>query len=363
MIRIASAPVFAAALIVTSCSGSNSAPTPAPTALVREVPVETRLMQRHLSAYGTVDYAPDAKRTVSTPGDVQIEAMMVRAGDAIVDGQPLIRVRATATALQELHKTQADLTAAQQEMARVGRLYEQHLATNADRTAAQQALANAQGAQVSAAQRLGADGSRTIRASGTSSVVSVDASVGDTVNAGGALLHLARSDQLYVRLGIEPTDIATVHPGQTVELQAAYAGAAPVAGTVTSVNPQIDPQLQLAQALINLEATNGLLPNATVHAQIIVERRDSALAVPRAAVLYDGDTTYVFVAASGKAHRVQVRTGIEDGDLIQITAGLHAGQQVIAEGNHELQDGMAIRIADNTGQGNGNGTSAGALHP
>lgn len=368
MIRTAFAPALAAVLLVTACGGgTDNTPAPAPTAQVSEALVDTRAMQRRLPAYGTVDYAPDARRTVSTPGDVQIETVMVRAGEAVVDGQPMMRVRATATAQQALQTSRADLAAGQQEMARVDRLYGQHLATNADRTAARQALSNARSVNASAVQRLGADGSRTILAAGAGSVISVDVAVGDTATAGSALLHLASSDQLYVRLGIEPADIALVRPGQTVELQAAYDGAKPVTGSVSSVSPQIDPQLQLAQALVKLEATGGLLPNAPVHAQIIVDRRDGALAVPSAAVLHDGDTTHVFVAASGKAQRVRVRTGIEDGDRIQITAGLRAGQRVVVEGNHELQDGMAIEVAADQGTaGNkdtGAGQDAGAARP
>lgn len=368
MIRTAFAPALAALLLVTACGGgTDNTPPPAPTAQVSEAQVATRTMLRRLPVYGTVDYAPDARRTVSTPGDVEIETVMVSAGETVIDGQPMMRVRATATEQQALQTSRADLTAAQQEMARVERLYGQHLATNSDRTAARQALSNARTVNASAVQRLGADGSRTILAAGTGSVVSVDVAVGDTATAGSALLHLASSDQLYVRLGIEPADIALVHAGQTVELQAAYDGAKPVAGSVTSVSPQIDPQLQLAQALVKLDASVSLLPNAPVHAQIIVDRHDAALTVPGAAVLHEGDTTYVFVAASGKAQRVKVRTGIEDGDRIQITAGLRAGQRVVVEGNHELQDGMAIEVAADQGaaanEDTGAGQDAGAAHP
>lgn len=341
--------VFCAIAFVAALSGCDAQPgeaTPAEvTAEVTVATVATGPMHRELQAYGAVEYAPDAQRTVAASAEVSVEQVLVRAGDSVTAGQPLMRVRGTPAALLELQKAHTDLSAASQELARTQRLFGTHLATNADMTIAQQNLANARASAGSATARLGVDGSMTLTADAIASVLSVDAAQGDTVVAGTALLHLATADRFYVRVGIEPADVGLVHAGQPAELLSSYAGATPIAGTISSVSSRIDPQLRLAQALIAPTGSAALMPNAEMHARITIEQRDAVLGVPRAAVLHDGDKSHVFTIESGNAKRVEVTTGLDDGQRIEIVSGLKAGDRVAVEGNHELEDGMAVRIA------------------
>lgn len=53
----------------------------------------------------------------------------------------------------------------------------------------------------------------------------------------------------------------------------------------------------------------------------------------------------MFTVVGGKAKRIAVETGVEHGDWIEITKGLEAGEPVVAIGNYELADGMAVREA------------------
>ena len=65
--------------------------------------------------------------------------------------------------------------------------------------------------------------------------------------------------------------------------------------------------------------------------------------MPRAALLYSGEQVYLFIADGKKAQRRDVKTGVRDGDAVEITDGLKTGESVIVSGNSVLEDGMAIR--------------------
>jgi multidrug efflux pump subunit AcrA (membrane-fusion protein) len=54
---------------------------------------------------------------------------------------------------------------------------------------------------------------------------------------------------------------------------------------------------------------------------------------------------YAYVVAGGKAARVELKTGQDDGKRVEVLEGLKAGQQVVVEGNYELEDGMAVHPA------------------
>jgi hypothetical protein len=77
---------------------------------------------------------------------------------------------------------------------------------------------------------------------------------------------------------------------------------------------------------------------------IVVRRMPNSTLVPvRAVVTIDGETA-IFVAEGTKAKRISVKTGITQGDLIQVS-GVPAGAQVIVKGQEALNDGSLIKIA------------------
>lgn len=320
------------------------APAPGPTALVKIEIAAARPMSRILEVYGTADYASQSQRIVDTTAEVVVEQVLVAPGQAVKPGQPLLRVRSTANSTLELQRARNDRDAAAQELDRVQRMYAQRLATNADITLARQNAANAGANWQSASSRIGGTGTKTITADRAITVAMVDVSRGDIVAADTPLLHLASSDALSVRLGIEPADLGQVRPGQSVTVLPVYDPAVRITGTISEVVRQVDTQTRLTQAIVKLPATDQLLPGSTVRGQIETQRRDAVLGVPRAAILREGDMAYLYVANGQSAKRVEVKVGQDDGTRIEVLSGLKAGDRVVVEGNYELQDGMAITL-------------------
>jgi multidrug efflux pump subunit AcrA (membrane-fusion protein) len=66
--------------------------------------------------------------------------------------------------------------------------------------------------------------------------------------------------------------------------------------------------------------------------------------VPRSAVVVDETGPHLFLVSGGKAHRVFVSVGLDQGDDIEVKGPLAAGAKVAVEGAYELQDGMAVKV-------------------
>ncbi|MBI2246525.1 MAG: efflux transporter periplasmic adaptor subunit, partial [Armatimonadetes bacterium] len=90
-----------------------------------------------------------------------------------------------------------------------------------------------------------------------------------------------------------------------------------------------------------IDPPTGLLPGTFVRAAIVVERRSETLLIPRQALRAGGE---VAIVEGGVARLRTVTTGLEQGALIEVTAGLRGGEQVIVLGPEALRDGQPVKV-------------------
>lgn len=332
--------LIAIAIALGACQEASIESTPDVVASVVTEPAMTTVIRDTIDAYGTVELTSQQVRIVDSAAEVIVDQILVSPGQSVAIGDPLLRVRASANSALELRKAQSDLTFAEASQARILRLRTEQLATNADVDAARQATANARAALANIRARGVGEVPTLLRAPADGIVTSVDVARAAMVPAGTALLHLADSGRVQARLGIEPADLRRLRKGQSVTLEATYEQTVVAAGVVAQIVAQIDPQSRLAAAIIEVPADAGLMPGATVRATIELARREHAIAVARAAVLYADQRPYVYVLDAGVARRVWVSLGREDSTRSEIVAGLTAGDPVVVVGNYELEDGM-----------------------
>ncbi len=337
--------LFVLMLLVAACGGSaDNGSNTTPTASVQVEAASLHSMDINLDVYGTVAFASQFQFAIDSTAPVVIEQVLVIAGATVRAGDPLLRIHPTADAASELQRAHNDLVAAEQAFNRVERLFSRQLATNADMTSARQSLSNAQANFQSAQTRIGSGGSATLAATSDGIVTSVAVSSGDIAAANTPLIHLSSTTDLIVRLGIEPSDLAAVKAGQPVTVSPLYARETSEEATISEVVSQVDSHSQLAQAVVALPATSKLVAGSAVHARIRIGRHENIISVPHRALLRDQQGAFVYVADAKTATRVNVTTGIDDGDQIEILSGIKPGDLIVVEGNYVLEDGMAVAV-------------------
>lgn len=101
------------------------------------------------------------------------------------------------------------------------------------------------------------------------------------------------------------------------------------------VASSIDPSTRRIQVRATVDNRDGLLkPEMFASVRISTGAQENGVAVPREAVIYEGDTARVWVVDQGNAVSLkQVKTGLVDGQLIQITSGLDAGEKIVTRGS------------------------------
>jgi hypothetical protein len=112
-------------------------------------------------------------------------------------------------------------------------------------------------------------------------------------------------------------------------------------GTVARIAHALDPKTRTMPVELDVLNRDGTLaPGMYPSVKWPVRREHSALFVPKTSVVTTTERTFVIRARNGRAEWVDVKKGAADGDLVEVSGALAAGDKVVRRGTDELRDGM-----------------------
>ena len=123
-----------------------------------------------------------------------------------------------------------------------------------------------------------------------------------------------------------------------------------IKGTVRVPVSEVDPATQLGRARLSIEPASALRPGQFASATVETAR-DCGLSVPRSAVSYRNGAPTVQVLNGGAVETRSVRTGLFDGNTIQIREGLSEGEPVVANAGAVLGNGDRVTPVMQDGSG------------
>jgi membrane fusion protein (multidrug efflux system) len=163
-------------------------------------------------------------------------------------------------------------------------------------------------------------------------------------NAGtGPILQVQRVDVLRVFVPVNERDAAGVRLGLTAHLEFDALSGKRFTGTVVRVSPGFDPVARTLDAEVHLKNPGDLRPGMYGRGAIVTEVHKDALVVTVAAVQISDQRTFVYVVQGDKVRRVEVKTGVDGGEWLEILSGLSGSDEVVTAGTDVLSDGSAIR--------------------
>ena len=214
-----------------------------------------------------------------------------------------------------------------------------------------QAIASAQAnveaaqAQVGIAQQALTD--TVIRAPFSGFISARPVAVGEFVSTANVIATVLRSNPIKIQIQVAEADVPTVTIGRGVSVQVdAYKDRA-FAGTVTAINPAVDPTSRSAVVEASIEnPDNALRSGMFGTARITKEGGGTGIFVPKSAVYNDQATqSYrAFVIIDGVAKLRVIQLGTEEGDHYQILNGLNADETVATSKLEELYEGAKVAV-------------------
>ena len=184
-----------------------------------------------------------------------------------------------------------------------------------------------------------------------------------------ARAHIPQEQAALLKVGDKATVVVPNSAPSTVSDKAPGEDDA-IEGKVTVVSPALDPNSTTVEVWVQTKNPKGRLrPGTSVRISMLARAVPNAVVIPAAAVLTAPDgTSYVMVVVSensvsenrgsdSRAHQKTVKTGIRQGDQVQILDGLAEGDRVVASGAYGLPDNTKIRIEAATEAGKANHAS------
>ena len=210
---------------------------------------------------------------------------------------------------------------------------------------AAQAGVDAARTQVATAQQAVAD--TIIRAPFSGFVSNRAVAVGEFVTSSTPIITLLRTNPLKLQMQLSEAEVPGITIGMSVSLEVEAFKDRKFAGTVTAVNPAVDPVSRAATIEASVENSGNLLRSGMfATARIAKQGGKVGIFVPRSAVFNDQTTqSYrVFVIQEGVAKLRVVQLGTEEGDSIQIINGINPDEMVATINLPQLYEGAKVEV-------------------
>lgn len=189
---------------------------------------------------------------------------------------------------------------------------------------------------------------------GTVSNVAVEA--GETATPGIPLVTVINPKDLSIEIQIDQADIGQVKKGADVMVNADAYPDETFTGKLEFLNteaeqkmigglPSTDEEDKVFRGRIKLNnETTKLFSNMSVDSEIVVQRVNDVLIIPREAVASENEKYYVYVVRWGHVEKKQIKPGLKDNYNIEIYDGMKPGTVVAVSNVIKLRNGTKIKI-------------------
>ncbi len=306
-----------------------------------------------LTALGTVESIHNPTVSAETSG--QIVSIEVSEGQSVAAQQLLTTIDNTLQSIEagkaagEIQRQKVLLDNQQREVNRLLRLA-QSQSVSKDKLDNEQAQLHMLSAMLEVAkkqseQALYLESKTRVQSPREGLIAKRHVSMGDYVTPGQPLFDLVSVKKLRARLAFSEHHAASIHVGKEVKLQSPASQATAAIGTVTSINPRINPRSRALDVIVEFDNPGGWYPGASVDATLTVGQNRDALTVPMISVVRREDDDAVFVVDDDHASRRIVKLGWREDDWVEVLEGLTAQDQVVTEGSALVSDGSQLVIS------------------
>jgi len=347
-------------------------PTPAQWATLTVEPVQQRVFQSEHVTEGKIAVDEDRSTPIFSPYAGRVIKLFVKPGDTVTVGQPLFTVQAAdmvqaqndfisaATALNKARSAQnlAEIIDKRQRLLYEGKAVPLKEVQNARAAldAAENDVRSADVALEATRNRLRIlgktdqeindfqekgtiDPATLITAPIAGTIVQRKVGPGQYVGSGSTdpVFIIGDLSTVWVVAFIRETEAPMVHVGQAIYFTVLAYPDRPFPANISYVAAAFDPAIRrlLVRATVNNDA--GLLkPEMFASVKILTGEGDNAVAVPRDAIIYEGEAARVWVVRdkdNDKAIELRrIKVGLANGNTIEVLNGLAPGDRVVTRG-------------------------------
>jgi RND family efflux transporter MFP subunit len=161
------------------------------------------------------------------------------------------------------------------------------------------------------------------------------------------IVTVARVDMLRVFIDVAEPDVSSVKKGNPATLTVDALPGKVFEGPVTRFAAALDPKTRTMRTEVDIPNRDGVLrPGMYGRVNLTLEQRDGVLTVPAEALVIEAGKTYLYTVVDGRAKRVEVQTGLDDGIRVEVVNGLSGSEPVIITGKNAVSDGAPVKVSE-----------------
>ena len=271
-----------------------------------------------------------------------ITRVMFTDGQRVAAGTPLVELQAREEDASII-EARAQVAQAQREAERYRTLADRGVAP---RVTAEQADTALETAQASLAAAQARRGDRVLRAPFAGVLGLTTVTPGTLISPGGIITTLDDVSTIRVDFPLPERYLGQLNVGTPITATADAYGNETFSGRIALIDTRVNEQTRAATARAEFANPGGRIRPGMMMRVVASQGARQALAVPEAAVQYEGAGAFVYRIAGGQngstAQRIEVEAGAVEGGFVEILSGLQAGDQLVASGLNRIQAGAPV---------------------
>lgn len=165
----------------------------------------------------------------------------------------------------------------------------------------------------------------------------------NTFNEGTTIASVANMGEMIFEGKLDESEVGKVQIGNPIELTVGAIDKTKFSAILEYIAPKGVSENGAIQFIIRAKVDNTSIGNAflragySANADIILARKDKALAIPESVLQFNGDKPFVEVQQNGKTEKRVIKTGISDGINIEVLEGLKKEDKIVPAASNMVQ--------------------------
>lgn len=169
--------------------------------------------------------------------------------------------------------------------------------------------------------------------------------IGNKLTTGQSLVKIMDYRKLYMEFQLPEKELIHVSVNQKVRVLNYALPDDTLYGMISQLSPAISPDTRnFKGSLTILNDDLRLRPGSYIKAEIITEKKDSTIVIPKSIIVSRQRGKTVFVIDQNTAMERVINTGLENPDSVEVIKGLQMNDRIVIEGFETLGNRSKVKI-------------------
>lgn len=165
------------------------------------------------------------------------------------------------------------------------------------------------------------------------------------VEQGKPVVGIMDYARMYMDINLPESAIGYVQAEQPVHITHYTLPGDTIRGIISELSPAISSETRTFKGKLQIQNDDlKLRPGMFVKADIIVNRADSAIIIPKEVIQSNRQKKYVYIVEKNTALLRELKTGLEDEKNIQVLEGLKENDNLVIKGFETLKENSKVKV-------------------